>query len=149
MRTGLLVTALALGLSVTALPASAETIHLFGPFKGEHGATSPIKGSASAMLDTTKNTLSYRFEDNGLTGPVNAIHLHGPAAEGEDAGVIAPIPGPYQTRMTGTLTLTADQVKDVLAGKSYINLHTEKFPSGEARAQLTTELTGHKHHMEH
>ena len=101
------------------------------------------------MLDTTKNTLSYRFEDNGLTGPVNAIHLHGPAAEGEDAGVIAPIPGPYQTRMTGTLTLTADQVKDVLAGKSYINLHTEKFPSGEARAQLTTELTGHKHHMEH
>ncbi|MBS1069202.1 CHRD domain-containing protein [Gluconobacter cerinus] len=149
MRTGLFVTALALGLSVTALPASAETIHLFGPFKGEHGATSPIKGSASAMLDTSKNTLSYRFEDNGLTGPVNAIHLHGPAAEGEDAGVIAPIPGPYQTRMTGTLTLTADQVKDVLAGKSYINLHTEKFPSGEARAQLTTELTGHKHHMEH
>lgn len=149
MRTGLFVTALALGLSVTALPASAETIHLFGPFKGEHGATSPIKGSASAMVDTTKNTLSYRFEDNGLTGPVNAIHLHGPAAEGEDAGVIAPIPGPYQTRMTGTLTLTADQVKDVLAGKSYINLHTEKFPSGEARAQLTTELTGHKHHMEH
>ncbi|MBS1024230.1 CHRD domain-containing protein [Gluconobacter cerinus] len=149
MRTGLFVTALALSLSVTALPASAETIHLFGPFKGEHGATSPIKGSASAMLDTTKNTLSYRFEDNGLTGPVNAIHLHGPAAEGEDAGVIAPIPGPYQTRMTGTLTLTADQVKDVLAGKSYINLHTEKFPSGEARAQLTTELTGHKHHMEH
>lgn len=149
MRTGLFVTALALGLSVTALPASAETIHLFGPFKGEHGATSPIKGSASAMLDTTKNILSYRFEDNGLTGPVNAIHLHGPAAEGEDAGVIAPIPGPYQTRMTGTLTLTADQVKDVLAGKSYINLHTEKFPSGEARAQLTTELTGHKHHMEH
>ncbi|MBN3866260.1 CHRD domain-containing protein [Gluconobacter kondonii] len=148
MRTGLLLTALALGLSVTALPASAETLHLFGPFKGEHGATTPIKGSASAMLDTTKNTLTYRFEDNGLSGPVTAIHLHGPADAGEDAGVLAPINGPYTTRMTGTLQLTPDQVKDVQAGRSYINLHTEKFPDGEARAQLTTELTGHRHHAE-
>ncbi|GBR29668.1 CHRD domain-containing protein [Gluconobacter kondonii] len=148
MRTGLMLTALALGLSVTALPASAETLHLFGPFKGEHGATTPIKGSASAMLDTTKNTLTYRFEDNGLSGPVTAIHLHGPADAGEDAGVLAPINGPYTTRMTGTLQLTPDQVKDVQAGRSYINLHTEKFPDGEARAQLTTELTGHRHHAE-
>jgi len=148
MRTGLLLTTLALGLSVTALPASAETLHLFGPFKGEHGATTPIKGSASAMLDTTKNTLTYRFEDNGLSGPVTAIHLHGPADAGEDAGVLAPINGPYTTRMTGTLQLTPDQVKDVQAGRSYINLHTEKFPDGEARAQLTTELTGHRHHAE-
>ncbi|MBF0889955.1 CHRD domain-containing protein [Gluconobacter sp. LMG 1744] len=148
MRTGLLLTTFALGLSVTALPASAETLHLFGPFKGEHGATTPIKGSASAMLDTTKNTLTYRFEDNGLSGPVTAIHLHGPADAGEDAGVLAPINGPYTTRMTGTLQLTPDQVKDVQAGRSYINLHTEKFPDGEARAQLTTELTGHRHHAE-
>ncbi|WP_225198309.1 CHRD domain-containing protein [Gluconobacter oxydans] len=148
MRTGLLLTTLALGLSVTALPASAETLHLFGPFKGEHGATAPIKGSASAMLDTTKNTLTYRFEDNGLTGPVTAAHLHGPAPDGQDAGVLAPINGPYTTRMTGTLQLTPDQVKEVQAGQTYINLHTEKYPDGEARAQLTTELTGHKHHME-
>ncbi|MBS1103081.1 CHRD domain-containing protein [Gluconobacter sp. Dm-62] len=148
MRTGLLLTTLALGLSVTALPASAETLHLFGPFKGEHGATAPIKGSASAMLDTTKNTLTYRFEDNGLSGPVTAAHLHGPAAEGQDAGVLAPINGPYTTRMTGTLQLTPDQVKEVQAGQSYINLHTEKYPDGEARAQLTTDLTGHKHHSE-
>lgn len=148
MRTGLLLTTLALGLSVTALPASAETLHLFGPFKGEHGATAPIKGSASAMLDTTKNTLTYRFEDNGLSGPVTAAHLHGPAADGQDAGVLAPISGPYTTRMTGTLQLTPEQVKEVQAGQSYINLHTEKYPDGEARAQLTTDLTGHKHHME-
>ncbi|MQR98195.1 CHRD domain-containing protein, partial [Gluconobacter aidae] len=140
MRTGLLLTTLALGLSVTALPASAETLHLFGPFKGEHGATAPIKGSASAMLDTTKNTLTYRFEDNGLSGPVTAAHLHGPAADGQDAGVLAPISGPYTTRMTGTLQLTPEQVKEVQAGQSYINLHTEKYPDGEARAQLTTDL---------
>ncbi|AAW61688.1 CHRD domain-containing protein [Gluconobacter oxydans] len=148
MRTGLLLTTLALGLSVTALPASAETLHLFGPFKGEHGATAPIKGSASAMLDTTKNTLTYRFEDNGLSGPVTAAHLHGPAPDGQDAGVLAPSNGPYTTRMTGTLQLTPDQVKEVQAGQTYINLHTEKYPDGEARAQLTTDLTGHKHHME-
>ncbi|GBR69561.1 CHRD domain-containing protein [Gluconobacter kanchanaburiensis] len=148
MRTGLLLTTLALGLSTTALPASAETLHLFGPFKDEHGATAPIKGSASAMLDTTKNTLTYRFEDNGLSGPVTAAHLHGPAADGQDAGVLAPIDGPYTTRMTGTLQLTPEQVKEVQAGQSYINLHTEKYPDGEARAQLTTDLTGHKHHME-
>ncbi|EHH69349.1 CHRD domain-containing protein [Gluconobacter morbifer] len=146
MRSGLLLTALAVGFATTALPASAETIHLFGAFKTEHGATSPIKGSASAMLDTTKDTLSYRYEDNGLSGPVTAAHLHGPAEGGQDAGVIAPIQGPYTTHQKGTLHLTADQVKDVQAGKTYINLHTEKYPDGEARAQLTTELTGHKHH---
>ena len=34
-------------------------------------------------------------------------------------------------------TLTADQVKDLLAGKQYVNVHTAKNPGGEIRGQIT------------
>ena len=40
--------------------------------------------------------------------------------------------------MTGGPTaLTADQVKDLLAGKYYVNVHTAKNPGGEIRGQIT------------
>jgi hypothetical protein len=36
----------------------------------------------------------------------------------------------------GTATLTADQVKDLLAGKWYFNVHTAQNPGGEIRGQI-------------
>ncbi|WP_029605393.1 CHRD domain-containing protein [Kozakia baliensis] len=127
----------ALALTLTAAsPAYAEIVKLHGHFITEHNATSHPLGEVNAKLDTKKNTLSYHFKYSHLSGPVNAIHLHGPASVTEDAGVIAPVNGPYTGQSRGTLQLTPEQVKDVQDGKTYINLHTARYAEGEARAQL-------------
>ena len=46
--------------------------------------------------------------------------------------------------MSGTAVLTADQVKDLLAGKDYTNVHTAKNPGGEIRGQITKAPTKSK-----
>ena len=38
--------------------------------------------------------------------------------------------------MTGTATLTDAQITDLLAGKYYVNVHTEQNKGGEIRGQL-------------
>jgi hypothetical protein len=43
--------------------------------------------------------------------------------------------------VSGTTVLTADQVKDLLAGKEYTNVHTAKNPGGEIRGQITKAPT--------
>jgi len=129
--------AVATALSITPALAEIQTVH--GDFKTEHGATTHPHGSFEGKLDTDTHTLTYHFHYAKLSGPVNAIHLHGPADDGQDAGVLVPVEGPYKTHMKGRLTLTPDQIKDVQDGKTYINLHTEKYAEGEARAQLTVK----------
>ncbi|GAJ29002.1 CHRD domain-containing protein [Acidomonas methanolica] len=119
-----------------AVDAHAEIVRLHGRFVAEHGATEVVKGGVKATLDTSSDTLKYRIHYSGLSGAVMVAHLHGPADEGQDAGVLVPIPGPYVGHLKGTLTLTPDQVKDVLDGKTYVNLHTAEHKDGEARAQL-------------
>ncbi|QDH17627.1 CHRD domain-containing protein [Swingsia samuiensis] len=125
--------------SFAAVPfyASAETVQLFGPFKTEHNATTPVSGSVFATLDTDQNTLMYNIKAEGLSGPITTAHLHGPAEANIDGKVISPLPGPFRRHMDGTVHLTPDQQKIVISGKSYINLHTSRYTTGEARAQLT------------
>jgi hypothetical protein len=43
--------------------------------------------------------------------------------------------------VSGTTVLTADQMKDLLAGKQYVNVHTAKNPGGEIRGQITKAPT--------
>jgi hypothetical protein len=53
-----------------------------------------------------------------------------------EAGVLLPIHGPYSSGMHGTGMANAVTEKDMLAGMTYVNLHTAKYPMGEARAQV-------------
>lgn len=118
-------------------PAMAESVRLSGKFIGEHGTTTTPQGNVTARLDPATGVMTYRIRYSGLSGPVHVAHLHGPADPGEDAGVVEPISGPYDGQMHGTLHLAPDQVKEVEAGKTYVNLHTADHKDGEARAQLT------------
>lgn len=131
----LLVTTL-LATPALAYSAQAETIKLHGKFVAEHDASTSPQGGIKATLDTEKKTFVYTIHYKGLSGPVTAVHLHGPADAGQDAGVMLPITGPYNGKLHGTLTLSDDQVTTVENGKSYVNLHTDKYGEGEARAQV-------------
>ncbi len=122
-----------------AQAAAAKTVPLVGNFSAEHGTKTVPIGMVKGTLNTTTDTLRYTITYSGLSGPVLAAHFHGPAAPGAEAGVMVPIPGPYHSGLTGTSEITAADAKAILAGRTYVNLHTAAEPDGEARAQVNPE----------
>ena len=95
-------------------------------------------GSFTATLDGT--TLKWRLTFKNLSGSATAAHIH--TAPRRVAGpVTVPLCAPCTSPDSGTTTLTAQQVKDLLAGKQYVNVHTAKNAAGEIRGQITKAPT--------
>ena len=119
--------------------ARGETTAFTAELKGSSEVPtteSNAKGKAEVTYDGSTKTLRWTISYWGLTGSATAAHFHGPAREGENAGVmitISPLPSP----MKGAAILTEDQSKALVAGNMYINVHTAKYPDGEIRGQLT------------
>ncbi len=96
-------------------------------------------GSAFGTLDTDLNLLDWNISWSGLSGPVTAMHFHGPAAPGMNAGVqvnIGAISG-FVSPSIGSTMITDTQETQFLAGNWYINIHTAMHPGGEIRGQVT------------
>lgn len=94
-------------------------------------------GDVLATLDTATKQLHYTVTWMGLTGPATAAHFHGPAKPGANAGVLIPIGGKGpMSPQTGSATLTDAQVKDLMSGMMYVNVHTAANPGGEIRGQV-------------
>jgi hypothetical protein len=116
--------------------ALAKTVELIGQFQTEGMAKTVPSGLVVAKLNTATDMLTYSVTYAGLSGPVVAAHFHGPAPMTGNAGVLVPIPGPYSSGMTGSVKVKPAVAKDILAGMTYVNLHTAANPMGEARAQI-------------
>ena len=99
---------------------------------------SPASATADVRLDTTTRQLSWTLKFSGLTTAATGAHFHGPAAPTANGGIIVPIAiGIAQAgEVSGSATLTEQQVADVLAGRWYINVHTPTYPAGELRGQV-------------
>lgn len=97
----------------------------------------PGTGTAEVKVNKSTNMLSWKVNYSGLSGPATAGHFHGPAAAGQNAGVVVPFQGAMASGMTGQATLTAAQMADLMAGKWYVNIHTARNPGGEIRGQVT------------
>ena len=96
-------------------------------------------GTVDSTFDKSTNVLTWTVTYAGLSGPVTAGHIHGPAAAGANAGVVIPFTGDLSSPIKGKATLTPAQVADLTAGRYYVNLHTAKNPGGEIRGQLTAK----------
>ena len=119
--------------------ARAEQINFKADLSGANEVppvTGPGSGSATASLDTTAKTLTWSVTYSGLSGPVTAGHIHGPAAPGANAGVLLPFKAPLVSPIKDSATLTDAQISDLEAGRMYVNLHTTAHPPGEVRGQL-------------
>ena len=121
-----------------AVPASADMVKFKASLKGssevpanQTGGT----GNVTATYNTASKQLTWDGTYSGLTGPATAAHFHGPAAPGQNAGVAVPITPPTSP-MRGTATLTDAQAADLMAGKWYVNVHTDANKGGEIRGQL-------------
>jgi hypothetical protein len=129
---------IALAAAVVASAAQAETVTLRTILNGETevpAVTTPGKGTAQVTVDTTAKTVHWKVDYADLTGPVVAAHIHGPAMPGANAGPMVPLTaGP--SPMEGSASVTDAQIADMLAGRSYINLHTAAHGPGEVRGYL-------------
>lgn len=125
---------------------------------------SPGTGTAVVTLDDVANTLSLNISFSGLLSPTVASHIHCCAPLGTNAGVATTTPtfagfplgvtsGTYLNTLdltqassynpafvtaNGGSVTTARQalIAGMIAGQSYLNIHTSQFPGGEIRSQL-------------
>jgi hypothetical protein len=96
--------------------------------------SSPGTGSGTFAIDDVANTVSYVIEYSGLMGNETAAHIHGMAPPGVNAGVVHPLP--LGTPKVGVWNYSEAQEADILAGLTYVNIHTTAFPGGEIRGQI-------------
>ncbi len=113
-----------------ARPVHALAATLDGVATGSTGT-----GRARATLNTDANLICLDLTFEGLIGEQTVQHIHGPATPEQNAGVLIGLPGP------GNFTnycaaVTDDQERIILAGLSYINIHSTRNPGGEIRGQI-------------
>ncbi|MDX2146691.1 MAG: CHRD domain-containing protein [Planctomycetota bacterium] len=134
-------------------PAQAQLVTFTATLNGLQEVPpteTPAIGTAVLELDLTSRawTLDIRF--SSLTTPVVSAHIHR-APPGVNGPVIVPLdgtnggwslilPGVFSfdtgSPVASPLPFPADEVDDLLAGNTYVNIHSERFPGGEIRGQL-------------
>lgn len=103
--------------------------------------TTTATGSMDVSYNKSTKVLSYTLRWNNLSGAPAAMHIHGPALAGVNAGVLSGISG-FTAAATATFlgTVVVDNMtlkeEDLLGGKWYVNIHTSANPSGELRGQI-------------
>ena len=123
---------------VLAWPARAEVVNLKATMDAKSEVppnSSPATGTLTATYDTSSKKLSWKGSYSGLSGPATAAHFHSGEA-GKNGPVAVPIT-PATSPFEGSATLTDAQANDLLAGKLYVNVHTEANKGGEIRGQVT------------
>lgn len=100
----------------------------------------PGTGSGTLQFNTTTGAWNLSGTFSNLYGTTIDAHIHGPATPGVPAGVVTPISftsGATSGSFSGSGTFTSSQATDLLAGLYYVNIHTNFYPLGEIRGQLT------------
>lgn len=120
-----------------AAPSFAETVNLKADLKAS-SEVPPTKsngtGAVAITFDTVSKKLSWKGSYRGLTGPATAAHFH-VGEVGKNGGVAIPI-APNTSPFEGSATLNDAQATDLMAGRMYVNVHTEANKAGEIRGQV-------------
>jgi len=117
-------------------PVQAESVSLVAHLLG--GNNSPANksdafGEGQFTYDTASRRLDYYVTYDGIAP--SKIDLHGPAGAGENGGLVGNFPV-SESPVTGKVTLTPDQGAALLAGRIYVDIHSQAFANGEIRGQI-------------
>jgi hypothetical protein len=97
---------------------------------------SAAKGSLTATYSPSRRILSWRLSYSGLSGPITWAEFRGPDIEGTDSAIV-PINLPLEGNPhPGAATLTDQQAADLVAGRWYVILKTERYPGGEIKGAV-------------
>lgn len=135
--------ALAIGAVIVSAGMARADILVIGPFDIDGAqevppVATPATGTGTVTLDTMTNEISWNISWSGLSGAATAMHFHGNANPGANAGVqvnIGFISG-LASPSVGSTTISGAQATDLLAGLWYVNIHTSLNPGGEIRGQI-------------
>ncbi|MEL6206398.1 MAG: choice-of-anchor I family protein, partial [Pseudomonadota bacterium] len=99
-----------------------------------------ISGTFSGLTDANESNALFPVGGVDSAGnPESAIHLHN-AAAGENGPIVRNFTvtdnGDGSGSFTGTFTLTAGEIASLVAGETYVNLHTTDFNGGQLRGQV-------------
>jgi CHRD domain-containing protein len=109
-----------------------------------HGVPADAVGFFSGMARERPDggaTLTWSLTFSHLSGPASGgshIHL---AKPGKAGPVVAALCGPCKSGQRGTVVLKEATFTALLAGGTYVNVHTVKNPAGEIRGQVKLTKT--------
>jgi hypothetical protein len=92
-------------------------------------------GAATVEVNLANMRLNYVLSFTGLEGAETMAHIHGMGGTGVNAPPIHTILN--GTPRNGYWAYAAEQEDDILAGLTYINVHTTAHSDGEIRGQVT------------
>ncbi len=131
-----------LAISMVASNASAAMWDLSALLDGlqEVGPNaSPGTGTFAGQLDDASGLISsISGSFSGLVANTTAAHIHA-APPGVNGGVILPLTIPIGVTagtISGGGTISLANVANMLAGNTYVNVHSAAFPGGEIRGQI-------------
>jgi uncharacterized protein (DUF1800 family) len=137
------------GLADSPVVAGAYTLGgqptlLIATITPQTGTETPGSGSASLLVAADLGSAVLRFNYSNLTTPVTGAHIHGPADPSATGPILFDIDD-ATPQADGSLVWTfvpvgatsvAQIVDAILTGRTYINIHTSRYPSGEIRGQF-------------
>lgn len=95
---------------------------------------SSATGFAVVTVDTVNNMLMYDITFSGLGSMQTDAHIHGFAPPGMEAAPVHSIA--LGSPVMGTWNYDEADEPNILAGLTYINIHTQVFAGGEIRGQI-------------
>ena len=105
-------------------------------------AATAAQGTASFILNATRDTLFINATFSGLSGPITGAHIH-KGAFGAAGDIITPLTAMVRgNQLRGYLTgadISQARIADYLNDNNYINVHTAANPNGEIRGQIFLE----------
>ncbi len=95
---------------------------------------------AGNVPDNEKDKLmhiSLPVGNNIMMGTETGAHIHGFTSENENADVLFTLP--ETNPKIGVWNYDEEDEAKILAGQTYVNIHSEKFPAGEIRGQIKVD----------
>ncbi|MDQ6626593.1 MAG: DUF1800 family protein [Verrucomicrobiota bacterium] len=121
-------------------PPQADGSTLFISQLRAQGTTQSLgSGTATLRLSADETYAVITFDYTNLSSAVTGMHIHGPADPGQSGGILFDVDttmpqanGSYVWVFAQTgANSVADIVAALKAGRTYFNIHTSSFPTGE------------------
>ena len=144
LRDSILVASAALALITSAASADTGFSCIINGAAEVPAVVTPALGSATCVLNNAQTQLTVHVQFQNLIGTYSASHIHMPAAPTANAGVrFGFTPTLSNANHDGVFngtwnspSMTATDVSNMVAGLSYVNIHSSFRPGGEIRGQL-------------
>ncbi|MBC8105846.1 MAG: CHRD domain-containing protein [Anaerolineae bacterium] len=95
----------------------------------------PATGTGTMAIDTDANTMTINVVYSGLIGAQTDQHIHGFSGPEVNSSVIFPLPA-GGSPINAVWNFTEAQQANILAGLTYVNIHTTFAGGGEIRGQI-------------